>query len=85
MLEALGCDEIITLNTSMSAPKGFASTSKFLNVDATELASPYMIHSGIKDPVIVGARSNRLHLKAVNQLYKTFGLFNYNCGMGFYN
>ena len=25
MLEALGCDEIITLNTSMSAPKGFAS------------------------------------------------------------
>ena len=47
--------------------------------------APYLIYTGIKDPVIVGARSNRLHLKAVNQLYKTLGLFNYNCGMGFYN
>ena len=85
MLEAIGCDEIITLNTSMSAPKGFASTCRFLNVEATELVAPYLIYSGIKDPVIVGARSNRLHLKAVNQLYKTLGLFNFKCGMGFYN
>lgn len=69
----------------MSAPKGFATSSKFLNVEATELVAPYLIYSGIKDPVIVGARSNRLHLNAVNQIYKTFGLFNYNCGMGFYN
>ena len=69
----------------MSAPKGFAIKSRFLNVDATELAAPYLIYSGIKDPVIVGARSNRLHLRAVNQLFKTFGLFNFNCGMGFYN
>ena len=61
------------------------NTSTFLNIEATELACPYLIHSGIKDPVIVGARSNRLHIKSVTQLWKTFGLFNYRCGMGFYN
>lgn len=44
-----------------------------------------MIHTGIRDPIIVGARSNRLHIKSVTQLWKTFGLFNYKCGMGFYN
>lgn len=48
MLEALGCDEVITLNTSMSSPKGFAQASRFLNVEATELVSPYLIYSGIK-------------------------------------
>jgi ribose-phosphate pyrophosphokinase len=85
MLEALGCDEIITLNTSMSAPKGFAQSSRFLNVEAAELVTPYLIYSGIKDPVIVGARSNWLHLRTVTQLFKTFGLFNFKCGMGFYN
>lgn len=85
MLEALGCNEVITLNTFMSSPKGFANTSTFLNIEATELVCPYLIHSGIKDPVIVGARSNRLHIKSVTQLWKTFGLFNYRCGMGFYN
>ena len=85
MLEALGCDEIVTLNTAMSAPKGFAQSSCFLNADATELVAPYLIYAGIKDPVIVGVRSNRLHLRAVTQLYKTFGMFNYDCGIGFYN
>lgn len=85
MLEALGCDEIITLNTSMSAPKGFAFTSNFVDIDATELAAPYLIYAGVKDPVIIGSRSNRLHLRTVNRLYKTFKLFNFNCGLGFYN
>lgn len=85
MLEALGCDEIISLNTFMNSPKGFAQNSTFLNIEATELVAPYLIHSGIKNPVIVGARSNRLHIKSVTQLNKTFALFNYSCGMGFYN
>lgn len=35
MLEALGCDEVITLNTFMSSPKGFAKQSTFLNIEAT--------------------------------------------------
>jgi hypothetical protein len=69
----------------MSSPKGFAQESTFLNIQATELVSPYLMHSGVKDPVIVGARSNRLHVKAVTQLSNTFSLFNYRCGMGFYN
>lgn len=69
----------------MSAPKGFAQTSRFMSVDATELVTPYLIYSGIKDPVIVGARSNRLHLRHVNQLKNTFNLFDFHCGMGFYN
>ena len=85
MLEALGCEEIITLNTSMSSPKGFAEKARFLNVDATELVAPYLIYSGIKNPVIVGARSNSLHLKAVNTLKNTLKVFDYHCGMGFYN
>lgn len=69
----------------MSSPKGFAQKSNFLNVEATELVAPYLIYSNIKDPVIVGARSNRLHVKAVTQLANTFGLFAYHCGIGFYN
>lgn len=76
---------MITLNTFMTSPKGFAQNSTFLNIEATELVAPYLIHSGVKDPVIVGARSNRLHVRAVTQLSSTFGLFNYRCGMGFYN
>jgi hypothetical protein len=32
MLEAMGCNEIITLNTFMSSPKGFANSSTFLNI-----------------------------------------------------
>ena len=35
MLESIGCDEIVTLNTSMSSPKGFASSCRFLNIEAT--------------------------------------------------
>ena len=85
MLESLGCDEIITLNTPMTTPKGFAQTSRFLSIDASELAAPYLIYSGVKDPVIVGARSNKNHLRQVTQLWKTFGLFDFHCGMGFYN
>lgn len=85
MLESLGCDEIITLNTAMTTPKGFAQGSKFLGIDATELVVPYLIYSGVKDPVIVGARSNKNHLRAVTQLWKTFGFFDFHCGMGFYN
>ena len=69
----------------MMAPKGFAFTSRFVDIDATELAAPYLIYSGVKDPVIVGSRSNRLHLRTVNHLYKTFKLFNFECGLGFYN
>jgi hypothetical protein len=69
----------------MTTPKGFAFTSRFLSIDATELVAPYLIYSGVKDPVIVGARSNKNHLRQVTQLWKTFGLFDFQCGMGFYN
>ena len=85
MLEALGCDEIITLNTSMSSPKGFALNSRFMSVEATELVIPYLIYSGIKDPVLVGARSNPLQMRAINKIFKKMGLFNLNCGIGLYN
>lgn len=69
----------------MTTPKGFAQNCRFLSIDATELVAPYLIYSGVKDPVIVGARSNKNHLRAVTQLWKTFGLFDFHCGMGFYN
>lgn len=75
MLESLGCDEVITLNTAMTTPKGFALTSRFLSIDATELVAPYLIYSGVKEPVIVGARSNKNHLRQVTQLWKTLGFF----------
>lgn len=39
----------------------------------------------MKDPVIVGARANRLHIRNVYQLYKTFKLFDFNCSLGFFN
>ena len=70
----------------MTTPKGFAQeTSKFLSIDATELVAPYLIYSGVRDPVIVGTRSNKNHMRAVAQLFKTFGLFDFQCSMGFYN
>lgn len=85
MLESSGCDEIISLNSFMSSPKGFAQESRFLNIEAPELVIPYLIHSQLTDPVLVGARSNRLHIRNVYQLFNTFQLFAYNCGMGFFN
>ena len=35
MLESCGCDEIITLNTPMTTPKGFAQATTFTGIDAT--------------------------------------------------
>jgi hypothetical protein len=32
MLESSGCDTIITLNSLMSTPKGFAQSSSFINI-----------------------------------------------------
>ena len=32
LLEAVGCDEVITLNSFMSSPKGFAQNSCFMNI-----------------------------------------------------
>lgn len=35
MLEAVGCDEIVTLNSLISSPKGFTTEqSTFLNIEA---------------------------------------------------
>lgn len=69
----------------MSSPKGFAQESRFLNIEAPELVIPYLIHAQLSDPVLIGSRSNRLHIRNVTQLYNTFQLFAYNCGMGFFN
>lgn len=47
--------------------------------------APYLIYSGVRDPIIVGTRSNKNHMRAVAQLFNSFGLFDFHCSMGFYN
>lgn len=45
MLEESGCDSIITLNSLMTHPKGFTHKCNFINIDAPEIAVPYLIHT----------------------------------------
>ena len=59
MLESVGCDQIVTLNSLISHPKGFAQKSSFINVEATEIAVPYLIRTKLDDPVLIGTESTR--------------------------
>ena len=85
MLEQVGCDEIVTLNCPISNPKGFAHKSRFINLDTPEIVVPYLIHSDMKNPVIVGTESNKVHMRNVNKLRRSFSLFDFQCEMGFFN
>lgn len=69
MLENVGCDEIITLNSEMTHPKGFAHSSTFINIDAPEIAVPYLIRTKLEDPVLVGTQSTQKYLQNIHQLY----------------
>ena len=66
MLESLGCDEIITMNSSLSSPKGFGLNSNFVNIRASELVVPYLLHRKINDPVIVGMKSHKKYIRSVS-------------------
>lgn len=65
MLENVGCDQIITLNSPMTSPKGFAQRSTFISVEAPEIAVPYLIRTKLSNPILVGTQSDRVYLRNI--------------------
>lgn len=69
----------------MTCPKGFAQESAFINIDAPEIAVPYLIHTKIEDPILIGTESSRKYLRDIHRLSQSFKLFDYNCDYGVFN
>lgn len=54
MLEAVGCDHVITVDLHAGQAEGFFSSSVPVeNVDPASIAVPYFLGQGIRDPVVV--------------------------------
>jgi phosphoribosylpyrophosphate synthetase len=86
MLESSGCDTIITLNSLMTSPKGFAQSSCFINIEAPELVVPILIKKrDFEDPVIIGSKPSPNNFRTIDKLKSTFKLFGLQSGLGFFN
>ena len=85
MLETIGCDEVITLNSTISSPKGFTDKSTFINIDATELVVPFLIRKELEKPVIVACQGTEHYMNNIHQLNHSLNLCGVNCQLGFCN
>lgn len=68
----MGCDQIITLNSPLSCPKGFTQQSTFISFEAPELAVPYLIRTSIKNPILIGTHADKVYLRNIERLGKSF-------------
>lgn len=85
MMEDLGCDEVVTLNSTISCAKGFTQNSTFINIDATELVVPFLIRKELENPIIVGSQSHEHFITNIHNLNKSFNLFGLNCQLGLFS
>jgi hypothetical protein len=62
----------------MTNPKGFTQKSCFINIQAPEIVVPVLLKKKtFNDPVIISSRPETINFTYINQLKKTFGLFNF--------
>lgn len=73
------------MNSLISAPKGFTQRSTFLNIDAPELAVPYLIRTKLENPVLVGSSVRQNYIRNVARLKNSFKLFGFECELGFFS
>jgi hypothetical protein len=75
----------VTFNCPISNPKGFATKVPFVNIDAPEIVVPYITHTNIYNPIIIGTEANKVHMRNVTKLKRSLSLFDINSDMGFFN